>query len=143
MLVPAGDGSWPAFWLLPTNSLITAQKHMAEIDAVEMYGHDPLSSCHSVHQYNAGEDRPDIHCGRRFATAREALGWHVYGVQVTPTVIRFSIDGKQVEQVPQAVGGDQPMFFMSDLTVGGGWPVALDAVRNRVALYVDYIRVYV
>lgn len=31
---------------------------------------------------------------------------------------------------------------MVNLALGGGWPVELDNVGNRAALYVDYVRVY-
>ena len=41
MLAPAAPGTWPAFWMLPSDNLIKPQPVVAEIDAVELYGHDP------------------------------------------------------------------------------------------------------
>ena len=35
------------------------------------------------------------------------------------------------------------MFFLLDLALGGGWPVALQPVQDRAVLYVDYVRVFV
>ena len=35
------------------------------------------------------------------------------------------------------------MFFLVNLALGGGWPIALEPVQDRAMLYVDYVRVYV
>ncbi len=142
MLAPVAPGTWPAFWTLPAPNLAVAQPVEAEVDAVELYGNDPLQTCHSTHQHQGGEDEPNTQCEQIFRSAEAALGWHVYGVDVTPTGITFFVDGKQVATAPQITGGDQPMFFMVNLALGGGWPVELDNVGNRAALYVDYVRVY-
>ena len=54
----------------------------------------------------------------------------------------YWIDGK-VARAPQVTGGDQPMFVLLDLGLGGGWPIKMDPVHNRAARYVDWFRVYV
>lgn len=141
MLAPAAPGTWPAFWLLPSDHLIVPQPTVAEIDVMELYGHDPRTACHTTHSYAGGHDEV-ARCGQRFATASSALRWHVYGVSVEPDEIVYWIDGKVVARAPQVAGGDRPMFFMLDLALGGGWPVKLDPVQNRAALYVDWVRVY-
>ena len=143
ILAPAAPGTWPAFWLLPTRNLIRAETLVAEIDAVELYGHDPVSACHTVHQYTNRADAAQVSCGRRWPNAREAARWHIYGVSVEKSAIVYYVDGVVVARHSQVTGGDQPMFFMTNLALGGGWPVQLDPVRNRAAMYVDYIRVYV
>ena len=71
------------------------------------------------------------------------MRWHVYGVTVEPTEIVYWIDGKVVARAPQVNGGDKPMFLLIDLALGGGWPIELDPVQNRAAMYVDWFRVYV
>ena len=144
MLAPAGAGTWPAFWQLPTPNLIAEQPGEAEIDTVELYGHDIISACHATHQYVGKKSTGgEVKCGKRYADARAALTWHVYGADVTPTEITYYIDGQEVARLPQVAGGDQPMFFMLNLELGGGWPIKLDPVGNRASLYVDYVRVYV
>jgi hypothetical protein len=143
MLVSAGPGTWPAFWLLPSDNLIRPQPAVAEIDAVELYGHEPTGACHSTHEFQGGKDGGIARCGRRWPDERTALAWHTYGVSITPTEIVFSIDGREVATSPQVSGGDAPMFFLLDLALGGGWPVALESVQDRAVLYVDHVRVYV
>ena len=143
MLTTAAPGTWPAFWLLPGDNLIRPQPAVAEIDAVELYGHEPTAACHSTHEYLDGRDGGVARCGRRFDDERAALTWHNYGVSVTPTEITFFIDGRQVAKAPQVTGGGAPMFFLVDLALGGGWPTALEPLQDRAVLYVDHIRVYV
>lgn len=143
MLAPAGRGTWPAFWLLPSDNLVRPQPAVAEIDAVELYGHEPTGACHSTHEYIERRDGGVARCGRRFPDDRTALAWHTYGVSVTPSEIIFFIDGRRVATSPQVEGGGAPMFLLVNLALGGGWPIALEPVQDRAVLYVDHIRVYV
>ena len=144
MLIPAAPGTWPAFWMLPSDNLAAPTPSVAEIDALEAYGVHPLDACHSTHQYTSGnEDAGVSRCGQRFTSDRDALSWHTYGVSITPTDITYYIDGRVVATAPQVHGGGSPMFFMVNLALGGGWPIDLAAVQDRATLYVDYVRVYV
>ena len=143
ILVPSSPGTWPAMWLLPSDNLIEPRSTVAEIDALEHYGHDPRGACHTTHGYAVGRPTTGITlCGRRFATDQQALQWHVYGVTVDPTTITYWIDGKVVARAPQVNGGDKPMFLLLDLSLGGGWPIRLEPVQDRAAMYVDWFRVY-
>lgn len=143
MLAPAAPGTWPAFWTLPSTNLISPQSVVPEIDAVELYGHEPTGACHSTHEFKDGKDGGVARCGTRFDSTREAVAWHTYGVSIGPTTISYYIDGDLVATAPQVGGGDEPMFFLLDLALGGGWPIDLAATRERADLYVDYVRVYV
>ncbi len=142
MYSPAGVGTWPAFWMLPAGNLAAAAKTVAEIDAVEIYGHNPVATCHATHAYISGTESKNIHCDTPFSSVEKALRWHTYGVRVAPGVITYYIDGAVVATIPQVAGGDQPMFFMVNMQLGGGWPIDLSAIGDRTSLYVDYVRVY-
>lgn len=142
MLAPVARGTWPAFWMLPSPNLVAPESTVAEIDAVELYGQFPDSSCQSTHQFFDNKDTGIASCARRWTSSQLALQWHTYGVSVDPTTIRFYIDNKMVASAPQVGGGDDPLFFMVDLALGGGWPIDLAATAGRASLYVDYIHVY-
>ena len=129
---------------MPSDNLIEPKPVVGEIDAVELYGHDPRAACHATHSYSDNRQVEGITlCGHRFATERQAMQWHVYGVTVGTTQIVYWIDGKVVARAPQVTGGDKPMFLLLDLDLGGGWPITMDPVHNRAAMYVDWFRVYV
>ena len=143
MLAPAGKGTWPAFWMLPSDNLVGKTPVAAEIDAVELYGHDPVSTCHSTHQYSDGKDLATTRCVRPHASVAAAQTWHTYGVDVRATEIVYYVDGAEVVRLPQVQGGEKPLFFLVNLAMGGGWPIQMDNVLSRSALFVDYVRVYV
>lgn len=143
MLLPASPGTWPAFWMLPTPNLVAPEPVVAEIDALEHYGLDPTSTCHVTHEFRNGKDDSVDQCGTRWASARAALAWHTFAVDIAPTGVTFYIDGEEVAQADQVDGGDEPMFFLLNLALGGGFPIDLSSTRGRADLYVDYIRVYV
>lgn len=142
MLAPAGAGLWPAFWMLPSTNLVEFQSTVAEVDAIEIYGHNPTANCQATHEYIDGTAHDNVMCTEKFDTVQSALSWHVYGAEISPTEIRYFIDGTEVARAPQIAGGDQPMFFMTNFTLGGGWPIELATIGDSAAVYVDYIRVY-
>lgn len=143
MRAPAAPGTWAAFWTLNMPNLVEKSPVTAELDTVELYGHDPMAACHTTHLYPDPEKLGEASCGDRWPTAREATGWHTYAVDVRPDRVVYFIDGKQVAHHTQVRSGDEPMFFLLDLALGGGWPVDLRAVGERASLYVDWVRVYV
>lgn len=143
MLVTAMPGTWPAFWLLPSTNLIQPQSVVAELDGIELYGHDPVGGCNSTHEYIRGKDGGIARCGQRFASEALAAQWHTYGVDVTPTSVVFTIDGRTVATAPQVQGGADPMFFLADFALGGGYPVDLAPAGGRAQVLVDWVRVYV
>ena len=144
MYTPAVPGTWPAFWMLPSDNLIAPTPKVAEIDAMEQYGQFPAGACESTHDYHDGTDTGVGSCSEtRFPSDRVGQGWHTWGVSVAPTGNTFFIDGRVVATAPQVSGGGAPMFFLLDMALGGGWPIDLAAVQNKPAMYVVYVRVYV
>ncbi len=143
MLAPAAPGTWPAFWLLPNPDLVDKLPVGLEIDVVELYGHDPVGACHTSHQYPDPDGIGKALCAPSFGTLQKASQWHTYGVDVRPDRIVYFIDGEQVADAPPVAAMDEPMFFMLDLALGGGWPLDLSSLRGHADLYVDWVRVFV
>ncbi|CAN5272283.1 hypothetical protein BH09ACT1_BH09ACT1_12490 [soil metagenome] len=142
MYAPQGKGTWPAFWMLPTPNLVTAQKTVTEVDATEIYGHNPVATCSSVHNYVNSVDTKTTLCDTRYPSVQAALAWHTYGVRVSPTTITYYVDGAKIASIPQVSGGADPMFLMVNMAMGGGWPDDISTVGNTASLYVDYVRAY-
>lgn len=100
--VPAGEGVWPAFWLLSTDHLTPEAPHLpqpsstdeddprlvnrsGEIDIMEFYGSNPGNVEGTVHTY-----RGDYNGEVVVQNASEAF--HTYGVEITPTAITWRVD---------------------------------------------------
>ena len=144
MLGAPGAGTWPAFWMLNTDSATTNSNSSGEVDAVELYGHNTAGSCHSLHNWVDGEDIGDVvDCKEDNGFSDWAMTWHTYGVRIVPTGAVYYIDGQQVSSIDGLPDHhSEPFFFMVDLALGGGWPIDLDATGDVSDLYVDWIRVY-
>lgn len=138
-----GKGTWPAFWLLDSESVTDRRVEQGEIDVVELYGHNTHGSCHAVHNWLKGTDSGDaIRCLEDNGKGDWATGWHTYGVRVLPDKLTYYVDGVEVAANGGVRRHVQPYFFMIDLALGGGWPVDLQATGDTADLYVDWVRVY-
>lgn len=140
-----GTGSWPAFWALDSPSATGDATTSGEVDAVELYGHAPLASCHSVHSYDPSLDqgkKSTIDCIDDNGEPDWSLTWHTYGVRVLPDRAVFSIDGREVADLRGLGRSGEPFYFMLDQALGGGWPVDLSATGGVTETHVDWVRVY-
>jgi len=135
--VPAGQGLWPAFWMLPSS-----HASLPEIDIMEVLGHDPtLLELHFHHVDTNGEKQS---AGREVATEDLSKGWHIYGVDWSPDRIVWYLDGQEVwrfserETVPNV-----PMYLLINLAVGGSWPGNPDSTTPFPARFeIDYVRAW-
>ena len=144
ILAPAGRGSWPAFWMLDSESATESGRAYGEVDAVELYGHNTAGSCHSLHSWNTvGVDtKSHVDCLDDNGENDWALTWHTYGVRIRPDGADYFIDGKQVASLNDLVNDTDPFYFLLNLETDGGWPTQLDPTGGTLDMYVDWVRVY-
>lgn len=133
--VPAGQGLWPAFWLLPEEP-----HYPDEIDVFEFLGHQPETLYFSNHWADAaGEHRwlTQSYHGPDFSA-----GFHTISVDWQPTELVWSVDGVETARSYQGIPR-RPMFLIANLAVGGSWPGYPDAATPFPSdVLIDYIRVY-
>jgi len=144
MLSGAGKGTWPAFWMLNSQSATLDNATAGEVDAVELYGHDTSFTCHTLHDWGAPDDAGSTasSCLSPPSLPDWSQGWHDFGVRVTPDGATFFVDGVQVAERRGLGRSDEPMFFLLDMALGGGWPVDLGPTGGTSDLYVDWVRAY-
>src|SRR3712207_3839654 len=135
--VPAGQGLWPAFWLLPQSG-----NWPPEIDVLELLGHDPTI-------YYVGAHWKDARGGHAFDTQGRKVSvdlskdFHAYGTLWTPDRITFYLDGQEVYSMATPSGMNEPMYLLAGLAVGGNWPGAPDATTPFPAQFqIDSIRAW-
>ena len=145
--VPAGDGLWPAFWMLGSSFDGTNWPDCGEIDIMEYVGREPdliigtlhgpgYSGALGVSQWNRQE----------YAIADD---FHTFAIEWKAEQIDWYYDGEKYHTVtPGDLSGrqwvfDQPFFIILNLALGGtlGGPIGLDTVFPA-HFYVDYVRVY-
>lgn len=141
-------GMFPAIWLFSNMPLGNTSDHRgAEIDMLEVFGvgaGHPWST--SLHLKPSPGLDPSV--GR---SNLETTGWHRYGVERTPTALRFYRDGVQMYEVtgPNAEWfKGVPMGIRMNYAMDPNWDASLHATDTDPApgteprMEVDYVRVY-
>jgi beta-glucanase (GH16 family) len=135
--LPAGQGLWPAFWLLPT-----ATGYQSELDVFEVLGNSPTTLYFTTHNLVPGEPAG---ISQALTVANTSTGFHTYGVDWEPTTITLYIDGQVVATAPTPASMDSPMYMLANLAVGtsGSWPGAPNSSTAFPAtMQIDYVRAY-
>lgn len=135
--IPAGQGLWPAFWMLPSS-----HDSLPEIDIMEVLGHAPsLLELHYHYENKRGDKRS---VAKEVATRDLSRGWHVYGLDWSADRIVWYLDGREVWRFsdPEVIP-DEPMYLLVNLAVGGKWPGNPDATTRFPARFeIDYVRAW-
>jgi beta-glucanase (GH16 family) len=136
MKLPAGDGTWPAAWLLPADNKYSPSSYgiansdpfawalNGEIDFAEAIGSIPGQNIPAIHSYNEVQQAPTY---TPAYVPDSAAAFHEYGVIKTPTSITFTIDGvpyasrQKTSSNPLDWPYDQPYYVILDLAIGGNW----------------------
>jgi beta-glucanase (GH16 family) len=149
--LPKGRGTWPAIWMLASQSVYGSQfwPDNGEIDIMEHVGFDPGRIHANVHtkafnhaiKTNKGDNRqvPD---------ATDAF--HTYRVDWTPAEMTFFIDDAAYFTFRNTGRGwaewpyDKPFHLLLNIAVGGNWggQQGVDDTVFPQQFQVDYVRVY-
>ena len=139
--LPAGHGTWPAFWLLPKNN-----SWPPEIDALEGIngnGYD-YTTVHSTVSGAVKLASNHYKSGAGTAEPGMTTGFHTYGVDWEPNTITFYFDRKEVYQTatPADLKG-KPMYMIASLAIGGYWPGNPTSSESwPQQMKIDYLRAY-
>jgi len=136
--VPAGQGMWPAFWLLGTNG----STGVNEIDIHEILGQQPNTVYMTVHwgtDYSAGHQSD----GSSWVGPDFSADFHTFGLEWNPDSIIWTIDGVERKRHTGAGVPQVEMYVILNLAIGGTWPGAPDGTTPFPGLYqIDYVRAY-
>ena len=149
--VSAGQGMWPAFWMLGKDITTAGWPTSGEIDIMENIGKEPGTVHGSLHGPSTTTRTSDatsiftLPAGQAFAD-----DFHLFAVEWERGVVRFYVDSNLYATFTESqwpAGGtwvfDHPFFIILNVAVGGNWPGSPDSstVFPR-HLLVDYVRVY-
>ncbi|MCP1561108.1 UNVERIFIED_ORG: beta-glucanase (GH16 family) [Methylobacterium sp. SuP10 SLI 274] len=133
--LPAGQGYWPAFWLMPTDN-----SWPPELDVFEVLGKDPNTIYATAHSAQTGKR---VEAQSIITSVDTSKGFHTYGVNWQADKITWYIDGNQVAQTATPADMHKPMYMIANLAMGGSWGGATDATTPAVGrMNIDYIRAY-
>ena len=153
--VPAGQGLWPAIWMMPQDEQHYGQwPKCGEIDIMEVLG-SRLETAYGTLHYGAP------HAEQQGTYVLEngtfADDFHEYSVEWKPGEMRWYIDGNLYHTVndwftaeegedekPYPAPFDQPFFVQMNLAVGGTWPGNPYETTDfeHAEFEIDYVRVF-
>jgi len=159
--VPFGKGYWPAFWLLGVPKTISVDGEevleewpaVGEIDIMEYLGDEPSNVFGTLHGpgFSGAES-----ISKEFTLENDRFdtGFHVFGIEWSPTSVNFYVDGNIYqtltrEDVAEKTDGegvwvfDRPFYIILNVAIGGNLPG--NPTENTVfpqSMIVDYVRVY-
>ena len=129
--LPAGQGLWPAFWLLPANGTWPP-----EIDIFEQLGNDPTT----IHETSHSTVRNSI---SQVTHVDNPDQFHTYGMLWDQNYLVWTIDGVEVNRQTTPSDMNQPMYILLNLAVGGTWPGNPNSTTPFPAtMSIDYVHVY-
>ncbi len=148
--LPAGRGTWPAIWMLPSGTWAYGDwPNSGEIDIMEHVGYDPNVIHFSTHTKSFNWVLgTQVTSTKTVPTA--ITEFHKYRVDWTPYAIRgyyddqlvftFVNDGKGFASWPF----DKPFHLLLNLAIGGDWGGAqgVDDTIFPASMVIDYVRIY-
>lgn len=150
--LPATQGIWPAFWLLPADiTRYGSWPASGEIDIMELVGKEPgrvTGTLHFGNPHNSITNHFDLPVGTDYSD-----DFHVFSLDWEPAEIHWYVDGKlfqtanqwftSVENSPFPAPFNVEFYVIINVAIGGNWPGNPDATSTfPQSMYVDYVRVY-
>lgn len=148
--VPKGQGIWPAFWMMPTDSEYGGWAACGEIDIMETIN-QATSIYGTLHYGGEWPYNESSGCSYSNGLTDYSQDFHVYTIEWEPTVFRWYVDGQLycMRTSWWSSGGDYPapfdqlFHFILNVAVGGNWPGYPDETTVfPQQMVVDYVRVY-
>ena len=147
--IPAGLGTWPAIWMLPTDWVYGGWPSSGEIDIMEHVGYDQdviHITTHSEKYYFKINTQKSA--TKKIENA--STQYHLYRVDWTPEKITGYIDNELIfTNVNEGTDYkawpfDQRFHLLLNIAVGGDWGGAKGIDENAfpASMLVDYVRFY-
>lgn len=135
--LPTGTGTWPAIWMLPSQSKYAALSpetdtnrylNDGEIDIAESVGTEPHTVYGIAHSLAYSEKGTDRKYYNTVNVPDSDTVFHDYQLEWTPTKLTFSVDGQPFFSINKQAGADyrswpydQPFYLVLNLAIGGSW----------------------
>ncbi len=140
--LPAGQGIWPAFWMLGQNISQVGWPRCGEIDIMEHINNEDITHM-TLHWHN------EKHVSSGGKLTCDVTQYHNYTVEWDKESIKWFLDGKKYwevsvkDNINSTEEFHKPHYIILNLAIGGEWPKNPDATTIFPdTVYVDYVRVY-
>jgi beta-glucanase (GH16 family) len=147
--LPKGQGTWPAFWMMP-DDFSKGWPACGEIDIMEEVGTHADYTSSSIHCEAYNHVKNTQKTAERLTAGAEDE-YHTYALEWTADYIRTYVDGEKLLEFRNDGKGDdrtwpfnKKFYIILNLAWGGDWG-GMNGVDERAlpcTMQVDYVRVY-
>ncbi len=146
----AGQGTWPAIWLMPQQSVYGGWPKSGEIDIMEHLNNDAkiYQVVHTHYVDNLGNKTDPPYS----ATPAFSVGiYNTFGMEWFPDRIDFTLNGAVTFTYPKKANVpqdqlqwpfDQSFYLILNQALGGSWVGSINDAILPVQTEIDYVRVY-
>jgi beta-glucanase (GH16 family) len=152
--LPVGEGLWPAFWLMPKDSVYGGWANSGEIDIMEARGRFPNEVSSAIHYGGQWPNNRYTTKDFYFPSGETIANNHLYAVEWDETEMRFYVNDIHYHTVTNWYNTgydfpapfDQQFYIILNLAVGGSFdgnrvpPASL--FDEPVEMIVSFVRVY-
>ncbi len=147
--IPAGRGTWPAIWMLPTDWQYGGWPISGEIDIMEHVGFEPNIIYGTVHTEAYNHIKGTQRGGKKEITTTSEK-FHLFAIEWDSEKIDFYIDEQKYftfnnEHKTYAEWPfDRRFHIIINTAIGGDWggTQGIDNSIFPVKFFIDYVRVY-
>ena len=159
MKLPAEEGLWPAFWMLPVDTTIYGTwAASGELDIMEARGRVPDKVGGAIHYGSQWPNNTYYGKDHTFDSSTDISAYHLYSVEWEPGKITWLVDdvpyfstenfwsknSGNAENFTYGAPFDVPFYIIFNLAVGGTFDSAANLQNAELPadMEVDYVRVY-
>lgn len=147
--LPEGAGSWPAFWMLPTDEVYGPWPQSGEIDIMEFQGKTPTFVSGTAH-YGGSLSNHNYRGLVKYLPSGQYYydDFHDFAIEWDSTTIRWYMDGslyhtlKNDDIAPANWPFDQRFHLILNNAIGGNLGGTVNDASFPQVMEVDYVRVY-
>ena len=149
--VPTGKGTWPALWMMPTNSKYGGWPRSGEIDIMEYIGVEPQKLHYTCHfEGTNGTGHQSSGTGSTYITnpynqfIKYTLIWTPDKIEWYANDRKFHEYRKQPSFDYRSWPFDKEFYLILNLAYGGSWGgyAGVDDTKLPHKFLIDYVRVY-
>lgn len=149
--LPKGKGTWPAFWMMPTDQSL-GWPACGEIDIMEEVGVNPNYTSSSIHCQAYNHPKNTQKTKEKYTKGAEDE-FHTYALEWTESYMQFYVDGSTTNclrfEKENGAGNDKwpfnkAFYITLNLAWGGDWGgmKGVDEAALPCTMQIDYIRVF-
>ncbi len=143
--IPAGIGTWPAIWMLPTDDTYGGWPNSGEIDIMEAIGSEPSTHYCNVWTTN---NESEYGTGNTFTLENRSEQFYTYAIEWSSDSILFFVEDTLVHTYYNEYSDekqwpfDQRFHILLNLAVGGNWETEVELNSFPAQFQVDYVRIF-